>query len=129
MPEHTVPVACWRLGTNHTNESGYRRPVGCPWRTRQLRDALADSHGRRAAGEDSFLTTILFTDIARSTEKAAQLGRARWRELLDRHEALVRAELERFPRTRELKPVGDGILATFDNPTRPRAVPARCARS
>ena len=42
---------------------------------------------------------------------------ARWRELLARHHAIVRRELERF-RGREVDTAGDGFLATFDGPAR-----------
>ena len=71
---------------------------------------------------DRVLATVLFTDIVGSTERAAALGDARWRELLDAHHGTIRAELERF-RGREIDTAGDGFLATFDGPA--RAV--RCA--
>ena len=45
---------------------------------------------------DRVLATVLFTDIVGSTERAATLGDRRWRELLERHDALVRREIERF---------------------------------
>jgi class 3 adenylate cyclase len=63
------------------------------------------------------LTTLLFTDIVGSTERASELGDRRWRELLEDHHALVRQELVRF-RGREVKTVGDGFFASFDSPTR-----------
>jgi class 3 adenylate cyclase len=66
---------------------------------------------------DRVLATILFTDIAGSTERAAEVGDRRWRELLGRHDALARAQLERY-RGREVKMTGDGLLATFDGPAR-----------
>ena len=69
------------------------------------------------------ITTILFTDLVGSTEKAAEVGDARWKELLLRHNALVRAQLGRYRGT-EVKTTGDGFLATFDGPA--RAV--RCAQ-
>jgi len=69
------------------------------------------------------LATILFTDIVGSTERAAQAGDDRWRDLLDRHNVLIRRELDHF-RGREVDTAGDGFLATFDGPA--RAV--RCAR-
>jgi class 3 adenylate cyclase len=71
---------------------------------------------------DRVLATVLFTDIVDSTRRAAELGDRRWRELLERHDELTRAELARF-QGREVKHTGDGFLATFDGPT--RAV--RCA--
>jgi class 3 adenylate cyclase len=66
----------------------------------------------------------MFTDIVGSTERAAKLGDARWRELLDGHETVVRRELARHRGT-EVKTTGDGFLATFDGPARG----IRCARS
>jgi len=67
---------------------------------------------------------VMFTDIVGSTERAAELGDARWRELLAAHQAGVRRELMRF-RGREVKTLGDGCLATFDGPA--RAI--RCGRA
>jgi class 3 adenylate cyclase/pimeloyl-ACP methyl ester carboxylesterase len=79
---------------------------------------------RRTPEPDRVLATVLFTDIVGSTEHAARLGDERWRDLLQRHDELVRAELERWRGT-EVKTVGDGFLATFDGPA--RAV--RCAEA
>ena len=73
---------------------------------------------------DRVLTTVLFTDIVGSTERARVLGDRAWRDLLDRHHDLVRRDLLRF-RGREIDTAGDGFLATFDGPA--RAI--RCARS
>lgn len=66
---------------------------------------------------DRLLTTVLFTDIVDSTGQAAALGDHAWRQLLDRHDALVRRYLEQF-RGREVTSTGDGFLATFDGPAR-----------
>jgi class 3 adenylate cyclase len=66
---------------------------------------------------ERILTTLLFTDIVGSTERASELGDRRWRELLEDHHTLVRQELGRF-RGREVKTVGDGFFASFDSPTR-----------
>jgi class 3 adenylate cyclase len=66
---------------------------------------------------ETVLTTVLFTDIVASTEKVAELGDARWRELVERHHALVRQQLSRF-RGREIDTAGDGFFATFDGPIR-----------
>jgi pimeloyl-ACP methyl ester carboxylesterase len=74
--------------------------------------------GTRSVPEpDRVLATVMFTDIVGSTERAAELGDARWRELLSAHQAAVRRELQRF-RGREVKTLGDGHLATFDGPAR-----------
>ncbi len=61
------------------------------------------------------LQTILFTDIVGSTEKAAALGDRAWRELLERHHAIVRDELRRWG-GREVTEAGDGFLALFESP-------------
>jgi class 3 adenylate cyclase len=80
--------------------------------------------GRRPRhGHERALATVLFTDIVASSDRAAELGDRAWRELLDRHDALVRELLDHH-RGREVKTIGDGFLATFDGPA--RAV--RCAR-
>ncbi len=81
--------------------------------------------GARAAEIiDRMLATVMFTDIVDSTRKAAALGDRRWRDLLARHDTLMRRALERH-RGREVKTLGDGFLATFDGPA--RAI--RCACS
>ncbi len=61
------------------------------------------------------IVTVLFSDIVKSTERAAELGDARWTELLDRHHATVRKHLQLFKGT-EVKTTGDGFLATFESP-------------
>ena len=63
------------------------------------------------------LATVLFTDIVDSTKRAVQLGDERWKELLGRHDAHVRRQLERF-HGREVNTTGDGFLAWFDGPAR-----------
>jgi class 3 adenylate cyclase/dihydrofolate reductase len=70
-----------------------------------------------AQNVDRVLATVLFTDIVGSTQQATALGDQRWRRLLDRHDRAARVEVERF-RGRFVKSTGDGILATFDAPTR-----------
>src|SRR5206468_7692734 len=59
----------------------------------------------------------MFTDIVDSTRRAAVLGDRAWRQLLDRHDALVRSCVERSG-GRVIKTTGDGVLATFDGPGR-----------
>lgn len=73
---------------------------------------------------DRMLSTVLFTDIVGSTEKACEVGDACWKELLGKHDTVVRAYLSRY-RGREVQTTGDGFLATFDGPA--RAV--KCAQS
>ncbi len=66
---------------------------------------------------DRFLTTILFIDLVGSTERAAELGDAAWRSLLDEHYRVAQAELARVG-GRLVDTAGDGVLATFDGPAR-----------
>jgi class 3 adenylate cyclase len=74
--------------------------------------------GERPAVEvDRILTTLLFTDIVGSTERAASLGDQAWRSLLDAHDRTVREQLRRF-RGKEITTTGDGFLASFDGPAR-----------
>ena len=72
---------------------------------------------RHGAAVDRVLATVMFTDIVGSTEKAAELGDRRWRELLEAQVDVLRRELARF-KGREVKQIGDGCLATFDGPQR-----------
>jgi DNA-binding SARP family transcriptional activator/class 3 adenylate cyclase/predicted alpha/beta hydrolase len=74
--------------------------------------------GRRPQPDpDRILATLLFTDIVDSTRQAVELGDRRWRQLLDRHDEVMRCEFERF-RGREVTSTGDGYLAAFDGPAR-----------
>jgi class 3 adenylate cyclase len=66
---------------------------------------------------DRMLATVLFTDIVGSTMKAAELGDAGWKELLEKHNRIVREEVQRNGGI-VIKSTGDGFLATFDGPTR-----------
>ena len=79
---------------------------------------------RHAHTGERVLATVLFTDIVASTERAAAVGDRAWREVLDRHDSLLRREVAEA-RGRVLKSMGDGYLATFDGPA--RAI--ECARA
>jgi pimeloyl-ACP methyl ester carboxylesterase len=79
---------------------------------------------REGPEPERLLATVLFTDLVGSTERAAELGDRRWRELLERHHEAVRRELARFS-GREIDTAGDGFLAAFDGPA--RAI--RCAKA
>jgi class 3 adenylate cyclase len=69
------------------------------------------------SGMDSILSTVLFTDIVGSTEKQAAMGDLGWRDLVHRHHAIVREQLERW-RGVENDTAGDGFYATFEGPAR-----------
>jgi class 3 adenylate cyclase len=71
---------------------------------------------RGGADLERVLTTIVFTDIVSSTERAATLGDDHWRDLLDSHDTVVRRELRRFD-GREVNTAGDGFVATFSSPS------------
>jgi class 3 adenylate cyclase len=66
---------------------------------------------------DRALATVMFTDIVGGTERAAELGDRRWRDLLETHYGVIRSQIDRY-RGREVKTMGDGFLATFDGPAR-----------
>ncbi len=84
---------------------------------------IVDEIERFVRGEDapevpeSVLTTVMFTDIVGSTERAVSLGDHAWRDVVARHNALVRRELSRY-RGHERDTAGDGFFATFDGPAR-----------
>jgi class 3 adenylate cyclase/dihydrofolate reductase len=86
------------------------------WSGEQIRSLQA------AQDVDRVLATVLFTDIVDSSGQAATLGDRRWRQVLDQHDQQARVEVERW-HGKFVKSTGDGVLATFDTPT--RAV--RCA--
>ena len=74
--------------------------------------------------ETRAVTTILFTDIVGSTERAAELGDRDWRKLQAEHHTRVRREIRRFG-GREANTAGDAFLAAFARP----ASAIRCAHA
>ena len=85
-----------------------------------------ESRGRDSGEHERVLATVLFTDIVASTAKAAELGDARWRELVQAHHGLIRRELQRH-RGNEIDTAGDGFFASFGGPA--RAIRCACAIS
>ncbi len=85
-----------------------------------IQEFLTGSAG--APDPDRVLATVLFTDIVSSTKRAAELGDARWRSVLERHDEVARSQVDRFG-GRAVKSTGDGLLATFDGP----AAAVQCA--
>jgi pimeloyl-ACP methyl ester carboxylesterase len=129
--DHDVDVAEGRyLASKIPGTKFVELPGNDHWISAGNTDEIADEieeflTGTRPVPQpDRVLATVLFTDIVASTERAAELGDSRWRELLSTHDAAVRRELARF-RGREVDTAGDGFLATFDGPA--RAV--RCAQT
>lgn len=80
----------------------------------EVEEFITGARGRYDA--ERVLTTIVFTDIVGSTQRAAALGDHRWRDVLDQHDAIVRRELDRFD-GREVNTAGDGFVATFSSPS------------
>ena len=109
-------------GAGHLAFVKYQGPIISE--IRSFLTEIWESGGWEEQEPDRVLATVLFTDIVGSSEKASALGDRGWRELLERHHAIVRRELLRF-RGRELDTAGDGFLASFDGPA--RAI--RCACS
>jgi class 3 adenylate cyclase len=77
----------------------------------------------KASRATTVLTTVLFTDLVNSTVQLAELGDREWKHLIERHNTVVRRQLDRNA-GREIKTTGDGFLATFATP----ADAIRCAR-
>jgi DNA-binding NarL/FixJ family response regulator len=91
-----------------------------PGVTRRLIGAFAEDRAPAFPTGSSggrVLATVLFSDLVSSTERAAEIGDRRWRDVLDRHDDLVRKELAAHG-GREVKTTGDGFLALFDAPAR-----------
>lgn len=79
---------------------------------------------RRAVEVDRVITTVMFVDIVGSTRTAAALGDRTWHDLLATTTATLRSHLSSH-RGREVKTLGDGLMATFDGPARS----IRCAKA
>jgi pimeloyl-ACP methyl ester carboxylesterase len=79
---------------------------------------------RSPIASDRVLSTVVFTDIVGSTEKASKLGDHRWHEVIERYYGVVRRHVERF-RGHVIATEGDGFIARFDGPA--RAVSCACA--
>jgi class 3 adenylate cyclase len=93
-------------------------PLLSPTITRRLIGAVTRRDSFPAASQsDRILATVMFSDIVASTARAAQIGDRDWRNVLDRHDELVRKLLTEHG-GREIKTTGDGFLALFDAPTR-----------
>ena len=73
--------------------------------------------GSRGGEPERALATMLFTDVVDSTRRAAEIGDAAWRQLLERHDRAVRDQVA-LHRGTLVEYAGDGTLATFDQPER-----------
>ncbi len=118
LPERGKYVADHISGAKYVELPGRNNShIVEPWRPsfQEISEFLT---GHRAeVADDRVLATVLFTDIVDSTRRAAEMGDRDWRALLDAHDIIVRAQLNRF-RGREVNTSGDGFLAMFDGPQR-----------
>jgi class 3 adenylate cyclase len=127
-----IPVAAGRYLAEHIPGAKYAEIPGIDHTVldNATQDVIADEVEEFITGErhhpepDRVLATVMFTDIVRSTERAAEMGDQRWHELLQSYYEVMRKELATF-RGHEVNTAGDGLLATFDGPA--RAI--RCACS
>lgn len=88
---------------------------------------LTDPAATTANGEpisESGQRVVMFTDIVNSTEMTSRLGDARATDLVRSHDAIVRREIEAVG-GRQVKHLGDGIMAAFAEPD--RSVACACA--
>jgi class 3 adenylate cyclase len=109
-------------GVDHALFTGDPEPM-----LAELEQFLTAAWDERVSEElepDRVLATVLFTDLVGSTAMAVEVGDARWRELIQAHNAIVRRQLVRH-RGVELDTAGDGFFASFDGPA--RAVRCACA--
>jgi class 3 adenylate cyclase len=124
------PVEYGRFLAEHIDSATFVELPGGDLSFTPANHVVADEVAEFVTGErpvievERILTTVLFTDIVRSTQRAAALGDERWRSLLDVHDRAVREQLRRF-RGREINTTGDGFVASFDGPA--RAI--RCAQA
>ena len=109
FPNSVVALTYVPIGPEEAPNSHFAQELG--WTSEQTRSYQA------AMDVDRVLATVLFTDIVASSERAAEMGDRRWRRFLDEHDVMARAEVGRW-HGRFVKSTGDGILATFDTPTR-----------
>jgi class 3 adenylate cyclase len=119
-----VPNATWLADALGTRLHGLPGNWVYSWRDEyedQVLDLIEEfvvgSAGKAKASFQRVLQTIMFTDVVDSTPLARSLGDTEWRNLLARHDAIVRRQIT-LHRGRQVRHTGDGILATFDGPAR-----------
>jgi len=130
--DELVPVRAGRYLAEHIPGAKYAEIPGTDHMVvdQETQDIIADQIQEFITGErrrlepDRVVATVMFTDIVGSTQRAAEVGDGRWRELRGSWHSVMRKELAVF-RGREVDTAGDGLLATFDGPA--RAI--RCACS
>ena len=96
--------ASWR-------SSDYDEPLS------HIEEFLTGERGAAVTAFNRVLSTVVFTDVVGSTNRAVDLGDANWRQILDRYEGVCRNEVSRH-RGVFVQQTGDGMLAHFDSPGR-----------
>lgn len=94
------------------------------WLTEVERFVVGSTH---AAEGSRTMATMLFTDIVGSTELAADVGDRRWREILDRHDAVTADRVASHGGV-HINATGDGALSTLPMPTAAVAAAAEIIR-
>ena len=119
-----------RVELFYTTTAGWPEDIVAEWDSGTLQMTINET-ARVASGSASplveherVLATIMFTDIAKSTDRLASVGDNAYRELLFAHRQIIRDQLARF-QGRELQTTGDGFLALFESPA--RSVRCACA--
>ena len=87
--------------------------------TEPILDAIEEfvTGSKKTVVSDRVLATVMFTDIVDSTRIASELGDDAWLDALERHNRTALGLVEQY-RGHIANTTGDGILATFDGPTR-----------
>jgi class 3 adenylate cyclase len=80
-------------------------------------EAMRTYGKQRDARDERILGSIVFTDIVDSTQRAGELGAARWRDLVGEHNRKAATAIDRH-QGRLVKTTGDGVLAQFDGAER-----------
>jgi class 3 adenylate cyclase len=121
-----VPAAWGRYIADHVPGSRYvqhdadyhmTHDGASAWFLDEVEEFLTGHRPVVSAPPERVLATVLFTDIVASTERAASVGDRAWRGVLDRHDAIANDQVAAHG-GRLVKTTGDGILATFDGPSR-----------
>ncbi len=117
-----VPVPLARYVADHLTDARFIELPGADaapfWETPDLiLDHIEEfvTGRRHSDGPDRILTTVLFTDIVGSTMRAAHLGDAAWRSLLDTHDQILHEQVNRFGGS-VADHSGDGSLSIFASP-------------
>jgi pimeloyl-ACP methyl ester carboxylesterase len=129
--DRCLPIGGSRYMAEHIRDARFVELAGAdhlPWTSdaesvlNEIEEFLTGT--KHVEDPDRVLATVMFADIAGSTERAAAVGDRVWRGQLQQFYGLVRNQLERH-RGREIDTAGDGYFATFDGPARG----VRCAQA